>query len=255
MPLKRCVTTRAPASAAARRAVEVDGAVPERDDHAARREHGVRREPGIGFGRERHEAHEIAEAVEHASRPPEVDRADAGRRGARRARRRGTALRGARRARRRAARPAPPRARSSIAVVRVERRGADRRQHAGAAARDACRRSSRRSRRPDASAKSTSPAPFTWMSTKPGREERVTEVDGVCGRRAGAGRDDRGRSAIDEPRRAGRRAAFAVEDPRRRRGRWSPVAVPAQARCAASPSRAVYGARASGSTSAPGGSS
>ena len=66
----------------------------------------------------------------------------------------------------------------------------------------------------DARAKSTAPAPFTWMSTKPGREQRVAEVDRVGGRGTGAGGDD---AAVGhhEPGRRGRGTAFAVEDPRR----------------------------------------
>ena len=101
MPLNRCVTSVAPASAAARLVVG-RGAVPDRDDDTGRAEHPGPREAGVGLGREGHDAHEPGRAVEQAGEPRTIDQAkvlDDVRAG----RRRGTAPRGARRAHRAAA--------------------------------------------------------------------------------------------------------------------------------------------------------
>ena len=84
-----------------------------------------------------------------------------------------------------------------------------------------------------------------------GSEQRVTEVDRA--RRGGprTGRHDAARRRSRATPAPADWPAVAGDDPRRTRAR-SPLAVPATVRCAASPGRGAYGARASGTTCAPG---
>ena len=213
------------------------GAVAERDDDAACRERPRRREAGIGFGRERDDAHEAREpvaAARGASRDRPVARARAG---ARRARRRGTVLRGGRRAPR-ALRSQPAASRSSVGVVGVERRAArgsarTRVQPPSAS----IRRPSRRSSSTDAVAKSIAPAPLTWRSMNPGASSASAMADARSSHSA-AGRRSRprrcGLAVDDDPGRRRGDAAVAGDDPRARRGPASLSRGRATARRAAS---------------------
>ena len=226
MPLNRCVTIARAGVGRRPCTVEVDGRVTRaRRRRRVRASVACRGQPGIGFGRERHQPDEVAERVDAAAGPSRDRRAGAGPAGGRRGRRRGTVLRGARRAPHRARARARRRARSRIAsyassgalqivssnpVVPPRDERVDR-------ADDLARR--------DAVAKSTPPAPFTCMSTNPGASSAsprssapaVAAPEPVATIAAVRDRD---------PRRARRLAAFAVEDARRNEASANPGCLP-----------------------------
>ncbi len=191
------------------RAFVVDGRVAQRHDDPRLRERARRRESGIGLGRERDEAYQVAVGLRDVAQELELDRAQH----LRRMRAGSPAQEGALevhaedRVRTRGADAGRP---FQHHVVRVERRAADREQQSRRAARD------ERVDRPDdlfdrRAGEVDRARAVDLEIDETGSEQHVTEIERGGGRVPGTGGDDP--PARDgDPGRARRLPALAVDD-------------------------------------------